>query len=199
MNRLSARHSATRQTGSFRSLVELELSRFVWRREEHREGQRKLRGWMYALWVLILAIHWLAHSVRSAESVAVGALDVWYLGLFMLGQSVGPGTVYRGSVDHWLAYPLPRWQLVLAKWLAIVWLGLQWLVGISALSMVVWVWALTVHPDLAGLREGASELFLRAFLMALVVLSMGAAFTLLPLAFLTGWARWLRWLAWVLQ
>lgn len=119
----------------------------------------------------------------------------WYVGLVLIGVSIGPGIVHRGSVDHWLAFPFPRWQLVLAKWLAIVWSGLKWLLGVTALAAVVGAWAWHVHPDLTMGGRDAAALFLRGFALSLAVLPAASAFTLLSLAFQSGWGRWFWWVA----
>ncbi|MCL6600679.1 MAG: hypothetical protein K6T81_18395, partial [Alicyclobacillus macrosporangiidus] len=186
--------------GAFGALLALELSRTVFRRGPQRwkDRQRSL-GWLYTLLVLLLAVNWLGHSVGGAENLVLGAWDVWYVGLVLIGVSIGPGIVHRGSVDHWLAFPFPRWQLVLAKWLAIVWSGLKWLLGVTAMAAVVWAWALHVHPDLAARGPGTAALFLRGFALALAALPAASAFTLLSLAFHSGWGRWFWWVAPVLQ
>ncbi|SFU59369.1 hypothetical protein [Alicyclobacillus macrosporangiidus] len=183
----------------FGALLGLELSRrFARRPLSKKDGQRSL-GWVYTLLVLLLAVYGLAHTVGSAETLVSGAWSMWYVGLMSIGVSMGPGIVHRRSVDHWLALPFPRWQLVLAKWLAIVWSGLTWLLGVTALAAAVWVGALHVQPDLETRVAGATAIFLHRFVLALVVLPAGSAFALLPLAFEGGWGRWFRWVAPVLQ
>lgn len=193
------RCAAARRTGAFGALLALELSRSVFRRRpQPGKARQRSSGWLYSLLVLLLAVHWLAHSVGSAATLVLGAWDVWYVGLVLLGLSIGPGIVHRGSVDYWLSCPFPRWQLVLAKWLAIVWSGLKWLLGVTALATLVWVWALHVRPEFVE-RGAGTMLFLRGVAWALAVLPAGSAFTLLPLAFQSGWGRSFRWVAPVLQ
>ncbi|GGJ03370.1 hypothetical protein GCM10010885_10800 [Alicyclobacillus cellulosilyticus] len=194
------RSAAPPRTGAFGTLLALELSRSIFRRRP-QSGKRRPRtlGWLYALLMMLLAVNWLAHSVGSAEMLVRGAWEVWYVGLVVTGTSIGPGIVHRGSVDHWLALPFPRWQLMLAKWVAIVWSGLKWLLGVTALAAVVWAWDLHLHPGLGLDGRETAAWFLRGFALAVVVLPAASSFTLLSLAFHSGWGRWFWWVAPFLQ
>ncbi|WP_029420702.1 hypothetical protein [Alicyclobacillus macrosporangiidus] len=194
------RSAAPPRMGAFGTLLALELSRRIFRRRpQSGKGIQRTWGWLSTLLVVLLAVNGLAHSVGSVEVLVRGAWEVWYVGLVVIGMSIGAGIVHRGGVDHWLALPFPRWQLILAKWLAIVWSGLKWLLVVTALAAVVWAWSRHVHPDLVVGGPGAAALCLHGFALALAVLPAGSAFALLPLAFQSGWGRWFRWVAPVLQ
>ncbi len=121
-----------------------------------------------------------------ARLIGFGIVLPWAVGVPVVYWAAGLLLNGQGELTLLLAYPYPRWQVLLGRWLALV-LGLMLAIVMGSLPLLLWV----------GWQQGDWLALLRGQVLVLAVWGVSWANVALCLGIWSGQARLARWSAWL--